>query len=83
MLGRTRLYLSRQSSRLGRCIPEQVLFALVGWVPTILGIGLRAVLYKLIMKVDGFAAIETGVRLRFASNVRLGKGGSEGAGAGV
>ncbi len=83
VLSRTRLYLSRQSSSLGRCIPEQVLFALVGWVPRMLGIRLRAALYKLIMKVHGFAAIGKGVRLRFASNVRLGKGGSEGAGSSV
>lgn len=74
MLDRVKLYLSRQSSSLGRYILEQALFALVGWVPTILGIGLRAVLYKMIMRVDGFAAIENGVRLRFASNVRLSNG---------
>ncbi|MFQ5813050.1 MAG: acyltransferase [Anaerolineae bacterium] len=74
VLGRARLYLSWQASSLGRYVLEQVLFALVSWVPTILGIGLRAVLYKLIMKVDGFAAIENGVRLRFASNIRLGNG---------
>jgi len=38
------------------------------------GIGLRGILYRLIIKMDGPAAIEEGVRLRFASHVRLGKG---------
>jgi acetyltransferase-like isoleucine patch superfamily enzyme len=43
-------------------------------VPTILGIGLRAILYRLILRMDGLAAIEKGVRLRYARNIRLGHG---------
>lgn len=66
-----RLYLSRQATSLGRYILEQVLYLLFGWVPTILGIGLRGVVYRLILKMDGWAAIENGVRLRFADNIRL------------
>lgn len=46
---------------------------LFGWIPTIVGIALRGVLYRLILKMDGLAAIENGVRLRFASNIRLGQ----------
>lgn len=46
----------------------------LGWVPTIIGISLRGVVYKLILKMDGVAAIENKVRLRFASNIKLGKG---------
>jgi acetyltransferase-like isoleucine patch superfamily enzyme len=38
------------------------------------GIGLRALLYRLILHMDGVAAIENGVRLRFASHIRLGRG---------
>ena len=48
--------------------------ALFGWVPTLAGIALRAVLYRMILGMDGFAAIERNVRLRFASNIRLGNG---------
>lgn len=69
-----RLYLSRQASGLARYFIEQTLYFLVGWIPTIVGIGLRAILYRLIMKMDGLAAIENGVRLRFANHIRLGKG---------
>ncbi|MER3513805.1 MAG: transferase, partial [Chloroflexota bacterium] len=36
--GGIRLYLSRQAASLPRYILEQMLFALVGWVPTIIGI---------------------------------------------
>ena len=69
-----RLYVSRQASSVLRYIVEQGLFLLVGWIPTVVGIGFRGVLYRLILKMDGLAAIENGVRLRFADNIRLGKG---------
>jgi acetyltransferase-like isoleucine patch superfamily enzyme len=45
-----------------------------GWMPTIVGIALRAFAYRLIMKLEGTVAIERGVRLRFADQVRLGQG---------
>lgn len=46
----------------------------VGWVPTIVGLAIRAVIYRLIMSLDGWAAIENNVRLRFANHIRLGHG---------
>lgn len=52
---------------------EQLLYSLVGWVPTVVGIGVRAILYRLILKMEGVAAIEHGVRIRFADQVRLGR----------
>jgi len=45
-----------------------------GWVPTVAGIALRGVVYRSILRVQGWAAIERGVRLRFAANIRLGHG---------
>lgn len=72
MLDSIRLYLGRQASSLPRYLLEQLLFFLVGWVPTPLGIALRGLLYRLILHMDGVAAIEKNVRLRFASNITLG-----------
>lgn len=69
-----RLYLSRQASSPADYLLEQTLMALFGWVPTIIGIGLRAVFYRLMLKMDGQAAIERNVRLRFANHIRLGNG---------
>jgi acetyltransferase-like isoleucine patch superfamily enzyme len=66
------LYLSRQASSLQRYVIEQLLFLLVGWIPTIVGIGLRGIFYRLILKMDGLAAIENNVRLRYANHIRLG-----------
>lgn len=64
-------YLHRQAASPARYVWEQAITALVGWVPTLIGIGLRAVLYRLILKMRGLAAIEKNVRLRFASNITL------------
>src|SRR5262245_25271769 len=68
------LYLGRQAATPARYVLEQVLQAVAGGVPTIVGIGLRALLYRLMLRMDGTAAIERNVRLRFASHIRLGHG---------
>jgi len=67
------LYVRRQATSPGRYLLEQTVIALAGWVPTVIGIGLRAALYRLILRMDGLAAIENGVCLRFADHIRLGR----------
>jgi acetyltransferase-like isoleucine patch superfamily enzyme len=74
MFHQLRLYLDRQAASPGRYLLEQTLYLLCGWVPTLLGIALRALVYRLILPMDGWAAIENGVRLRFANYIRLGHG---------
>ncbi len=64
----------RQADNLRCYILEQFLQALVSWAPTLVGIGLRAILYRLMLTMEGLAAIESGVRLRFASHIHLGAG---------
>jgi acetyltransferase-like isoleucine patch superfamily enzyme len=56
-----------------RYVFEQAVTGLAGWVPTLAGIGLRGLFYRLILRMDGLAAIENGVRLRFANHIRLGR----------
>lgn len=68
------LYVHRQAGTTWKYCLEQLVFAAVGWVPTVIGIGLRSAVYRLIMRIAGSPAIESGVRLRFASNIRLGNG---------
>jgi acetyltransferase-like isoleucine patch superfamily enzyme len=46
----------------------------MGWVPTLVGIALRGLVYRTILTMDGWAAVEKGVRLRFAGHIRLGHG---------
>jgi acetyltransferase-like isoleucine patch superfamily enzyme len=73
-VGALRLYLSRQASSLRRYIWEQLILSLFGWAPTVLGVGLRAFVYRAIMKLEGTVAIEKGVRIRFADHITLKKG---------
>jgi acetyltransferase-like isoleucine patch superfamily enzyme len=68
------LYISRQASSPGRYLWEQGVLCLFGWIPTVIGLALRSVAYRLIMRLEGLVAIEAGVRIRFAKNVRLGRG---------
>jgi acetyltransferase-like isoleucine patch superfamily enzyme len=74
MLKTIRLYLDRQASSLFRYVLEQILYFLLGWIPTVIGIGLRGIFYRLILKMDGTAAIESKVRLRYADHIQLGHG---------
>ena len=73
LLAGLRLDMTRQASTVRHYCLEQLLFTLAGWIPTVVGIGVRAVLYRLILKMDGVAAIESGVRLRFADQIHLGR----------
>jgi acetyltransferase-like isoleucine patch superfamily enzyme len=74
MLKNIRLYLHRQASSVTRYVLEQVLYFVFGWIPTVVGIGLRGLFYRLILRMDGAAAIEKNVRLRFANYIKLGHG---------
>ena len=74
MLSGLRLYLSRQASSSWRYIGEQTLYLFFSWIPTLVGIGLRGVFYRLILDMEGWAAIENRVRLRMADNIRLHNG---------
>jgi acetyltransferase-like isoleucine patch superfamily enzyme len=69
-----KLYLQRQASSPAHYILEQFFFMLASWIPSVIGIGIRGFLYRLILHMDGWAAIENNVRLRFASNIHLGHG---------
>lgn len=73
-MNRLMLYLRRQASSVPRYALEQAILSLLGWMPTVIGIGLRAIFYRLILKMDGIVAIENGVRIRFASYIRLARG---------
>jgi len=69
-----RLYVQRQASSPLRYGGEQGVLGRFGWVPTLVGIGCRALAYRSILKMNGLAAIERGVRIRFAGNITLDEG---------
>jgi len=70
--GRLRYYIAGQSTSVGAYLLEQLLFFGLGWMPGLVGLGLRALAYKLILKSKGLAAIENHVRIAQARNVTLG-----------
>ena len=67
-----RLYLERQADSLPRYCWEQSICALVGWIPTVIGMAVRTVVYRLILHMDSVAGIEKNVSIRFSSNLHLG-----------
>jgi acetyltransferase-like isoleucine patch superfamily enzyme len=73
-LSHLRLYVGRQASSPARYIVEQAILMAFGWIPTIVGIGIRAMVYRLILHMNGLAGIEKNVRIRFAGNIGLGDG---------
>lgn len=74
MIEKLRLYFDRQASSILRYFYEQIILFLFGWIPTIIGVGVRGLFYRLIMKMDGLAAIESRVRIRYANYIKLGHG---------
>jgi len=71
--GRLRYYIAGQSTSLGAYLLEQLLFFGLAWMPSLVGLGLRALAYKLILNSKGLPAIENNVRIAQARNVTLGE----------
>lgn len=74
MINQLLLYIRRQSSSLPRYFLEQTLSFFFGWIPGIVGIAFRGIVYRLILNMHGWAAIENHVRLRFANLIHLAHG---------
>jgi len=73
MIKRLHYYLRGQAASVPAYILEQLILGLFGWIPTIVGVGLRGLAYRLIMQLEGACAIEAGVRIAYAANVHLGR----------
>ncbi len=70
-LSQVGLYLRRQASSPARYFWEQSVLQALGWIPTLVGISIRALAYRSILRMKGLAAIEKNVRVRFAGNITL------------
>ncbi len=73
MLKELQYYLQSQSTSLPRYIIEQFIMSLLGGLPSLVGVGLRGIAYKALLKADGLPIIEHNVRLLCPANIRLGK----------
>lgn len=66
-------YIATQASGVGAYCKQEVITGLCAWVPSLPGIALRGLAYRLILQARGTPAIESAVRLRFANNIHLGR----------
>jgi len=73
LLQELQYYLKSQSTSLPRYVVEQTIMALLGGLPSLVGVGLRGIAYKAILKADGVPLIEHNVRLLCPANIHLGK----------
>jgi acetyltransferase-like isoleucine patch superfamily enzyme len=67
-------YIATQADGPADYLRQGLLTTLFGWLPGLPGIAARGLAYRLLLRADGFAAIERGVRLRHARHIRLGAG---------
>src|SRR5512138_2176546 len=69
-----RFYLRSKTRSVPHYMVSETLQGLVGWVPSVLGVALRGVLYKIVLRTDGLPAIEDHVRIHRTEDVTLGCG---------
>lgn len=74
IIERLRYYVRGQASGPGDYLLQELMTTLFGGLPGLPGLALRAAAYRLILDARGLPAIERGVRLRHARNLRLGAG---------
>src|SRR5688500_17936732 len=73
LAGRAAYYVRGQAPDVPDYLLQGALTTAFGDLPGVLGIALRGLAYRLMMSIDGFAAIEAGVRLRHARHISLGR----------
>lgn len=69
-----RVYLRNKTRSPWHYVTGELLQALLAWVPSLVGVGLRAVCYKLFLRTEGLVAIEDHVRLSRVEDISLGRG---------
>jgi acetyltransferase-like isoleucine patch superfamily enzyme len=72
-LAALRFYLHGKTRSVWRYLLSETLQALIGWIPGLPGIGLRAVAYKTILDTGGLPAIEDHVRICRPDDISLGR----------
>lgn len=71
---RLAFYIRGQAPDIREYLLQGLITTVLGDLPGVLGIGLRGLAYRAIMRLEGIPCIEAGVRIRHARNLRLGRG---------
>lgn len=69
-----RLHLLIESSSVYRYWIEIFLQSIIGWIPTIIGISIRSILYRLIFDIQGNVAIQTGCIFKQTKSIHMDNG---------
>jgi acetyltransferase-like isoleucine patch superfamily enzyme len=73
MLEHLQHYVSGKASSLWQYFLQELIVSLCGGIPSLPGVAIRAIAYKLIMKIEGLPGIEANVRIAYAENIKLGR----------
>jgi acetyltransferase-like isoleucine patch superfamily enzyme len=68
-----RYYIKSQSTGIVSYVFETIVFLLFSSIPSLAGVALRAIFYKLLLKAEGLPIIENGVIIKRPGDIRLGK----------
>jgi acetyltransferase-like isoleucine patch superfamily enzyme len=68
-----RAYIATQASGNWPYLKQEAVTGLLSWIPSLPGIALRGLGYRLILNAEGTPAIEQSVRMCFAEHVHLGR----------
>lgn len=69
-----RFYLRSKTRSLPTYALSEALQAVAGWIPGVIGVGARGILYKAVLRAEGFPAIEDHVRINRPEDIALGRG---------
>jgi acetyltransferase-like isoleucine patch superfamily enzyme len=74
VFGKLRLFLELESTGVIPYLLERIVFGLFSWVPGLLGVGLRTIFYRAVLKGEGLFFIRSGVTLKRPGDITLGRG---------
>ena len=74
MLARLLMFFRIESTSIAHYWFEQIVTGLLGWIPSLVGIAIRAVAYRAILDAKGWFVIQSGVILKQPRNLTLHKG---------
>lgn len=64
-------FIKVESTSISSYIIEQIIFGLFAWVPSLVGIILRSIIYRMFIKSDGIFFIQSGTILKQVRNIYL------------
>ncbi|MHB8132425.1 MAG: acyltransferase [Mobilitalea sp.] len=71
LINKFKIHISIESTGLIRYCTEYLIFSLLGWIPSIIGVIIRSFIYRILIKGEGFFFIQSGVILKKTKNMLI------------